>query len=227
MERDKLAMSEKQLQRWKVMGLVTEGKITLKEGAEKIGVSYRQAKRIRKGVKLKGAKGVIHGNTGRVPKNKITEMMRQKVLSLSRDRYWDFNDTHFTEKLREEEKISLSRETIRKIRRTAAVVPKRRRRGKKHRKRRERRAQEGCMVIWDGSPHQWFGPDEPPCCLMAAKDDATGKIIAARFFPFEGTAGYLWLLREMARPTGSLCRSIRTAMDLFAEMMITGRWRSN
>jgi len=108
------------------MGLVEAGKITLKEAGEKIGVSYRQAKRIRKAVKLRGAKGVIHGNTGRVASNKIAEAVRQRVLSLSRERYWDLNDTHFGEKLREREAIVLSRETIRKIRREAAVLPKRR-----------------------------------------------------------------------------------------------------
>jgi len=53
------------------------------------------------------------------------------------------------------------------------------------------------MVLWDGSPHPWFGPDLPPCCLMAAIDDATGGILAARFFPFEGTEGYLRLLRQI------------------------------
>jgi hypothetical protein len=58
------------------------------------------------------------------------------------------------------------------------------------------------MVLWDGSPHPWFGPDHPPCCLMAAIDDATGKLLVARFFPFEGSEGYLWLLREMVKKYG-------------------------
>lgn len=58
------------------------------------------------------------------------------------------------------------------------------------------------MVLWDGSPHPWFGPDHPPCCLMAAIDDATGKLLAARFFPFEGSSGYLWLLKEMVKKYG-------------------------
>jgi len=58
------------------------------------------------------------------------------------------------------------------------------------------------MVLWDGSPHQWFGPDHPPCCLMAAIDDATGAILAARFFLFEGTEGYLWLLRQIVTRYG-------------------------
>ena len=58
------------------------------------------------------------------------------------------------------------------------------------------------MVLWDGSPHLWLGPDHPPCCLMAAIDDATGKLLSARFFPFEGSAGYLWLLKEMVKKYG-------------------------
>jgi hypothetical protein len=37
---------------------------------------------------------------------------------------------------------------------------------------------------------------------MAAIDDATGKLLAARFFPFEGSEGYLWLLKEMVKQYG-------------------------
>jgi len=37
---------------------------------------------------------------------------------------------------------------------------------------------------------------------MAAMDDATGKLLAARFFPFEGSCGYLWLLREIVKRYG-------------------------
>ena len=96
----------------------------------------------------------------------------------------------------------MSRETVRKIRRAAGIEPKRKRRSPKHRKRRERKAQEGLMVLWDGSPHPWFGPDHPPCCLMVAMDDATGVILAARFFLFEGTEGYLWLLWQIVTRYG-------------------------
>jgi transposase len=184
------------------MGLVEAGKITLKEGAEKIGMSYRQTKRIRKKVQAKGARGLIHGNTGKPSNHRMKEGIKAKVLELSREVYGEFNDQHFTEKLAEEEGIEVSRETVRMIRRGAGIGPKRKRRGKKHRKRRERRAQEGGMVLWDGSPHPWFGQNHPPCCLMAALDDATGGILAARFFPFEGTEGYLWLLRQMVTQYG-------------------------
>jgi hypothetical protein len=63
-------------------------------------------------------------------------------------------------------------------------------------------AQEGWMVLWDGSPHLWFGEGYPPCCLMAAMDDARGTLLAAQFFPFEGTAGYFWLLKQMVKRYG-------------------------
>ena len=182
--------------------MVEVGKITLKEAGEKIGVCYRQAKRIRQVLRRKGMRGLIHGNTGRPSHHRLNEVLRQKVLQLSKQLYPDFNDTHFTEKLREEEGMVLSREMVRRIRREAGVEPKRRRRVKKHRKRRERMAQEGWMVLWDGSPHPWFGSEYPPCCLMAAMDDANGKVLAARFFLFEGSAGYFWLLKHMVKTYG-------------------------
>ena len=58
------------------------------------------------------------------------------------------------------------------------------------------------MVLWDGSPHAWFGSEHDPCCLMAAMDDGTGKLLAARFFPFEGASGYLWLLKSLVKRYG-------------------------
>ena len=202
MEGEKILMSQRQLQRWHVMGLVEGGKITLGEAAKKIGVSYRQAKRIRRALRIKGVKGIIHGNTGRIPWNRTADCIRQRVIEFSRELYRDFNDMHFTEKLSEDQKIELSRETVRKLRRRVGIEPKRRRRAPRHRKRRERKAQEGAMVLWDGSPHHWLGPDQPACCLMAAIDDATGKLLVARFFPFEGSSGYLWLLRELVKRHG-------------------------
>jgi len=60
MEGDKILMSQRQLQRWHLIGLVEAGKSTLKEAGEKLGVSYRQAKRIRRAVKQRaGSRGTI------------------------------------------------------------------------------------------------------------------------------------------------------------------------
>jgi hypothetical protein len=53
------------------------------------------------------------------------------------------------------------------------------------------------MFLWDGSDHAWFGPQEPKCCLMAAIDDATGQLLAARFEPSETSVAYLRLLDDV------------------------------
>jgi len=37
---------------------------------------------------------------------------------------------------------------------------------------------------------------------MAAMDDARGKLLAAQFFPFEGSSGYLWLLKTIVKRYG-------------------------
>lgn len=53
MKGEKIELSQRQLQRFQVMGLVQEGMITLKEAVKKIGLSYRQTKRIRRRIKEK------------------------------------------------------------------------------------------------------------------------------------------------------------------------------
>jgi hypothetical protein len=53
MKGEKILMSQRQLQRFRVMGLVEVDRITLREAAGKMGLSYRQAKRIWKRVREK------------------------------------------------------------------------------------------------------------------------------------------------------------------------------
>jgi hypothetical protein len=54
MKGEKIELSQRQLQRFRVMGLVEVERITLREAAGKMGLSYRQAKRIWKRVREKG-----------------------------------------------------------------------------------------------------------------------------------------------------------------------------
>ena len=56
---------------------------------------------------------------------------------LRRGKYDGFNDQHFTEKLVKVEGLALTRETVRRILRSAGVASPRRRRAPKHRRRRD------------------------------------------------------------------------------------------
>ena len=105
MKGEKIELSQREVQRFQVMSLVEAGKMLLKEAAEKIGLSYRQAKRTRKRVKEEGVNGLIHGNRGKPSRRRLDERLRTKILELSRKVYPIFNDQHFTEKLAEREGI--------------------------------------------------------------------------------------------------------------------------
>lgn len=58
------------------------------------------------------------------------------------------------------------------------------------------------MMLWDGSPHRWFCSDVEPCCVMAAIDDATGKIVGLFFTEVECSWAYLELLRRVVTSHG-------------------------
>jgi len=202
MSQETLSMSQKERQRHHLLKMVVEGRITLKQAGQRMEVSYRHAKRLKKRFLEQGAKSLVHGNRGRTPPNALKPETRQKVIELAQERYRAFNDTHFTEALQVNEGLKLGRETVRRLLRQAGIKPKRKRRPKKHHRRRERKPQEGMMLLWDGSPHRWFGPTPKPCCLMAATDDATSKLVAAKFVDAESSHAYLCLLNDIVSQHG-------------------------
>ena len=194
MEHETVTVSKEEMKRFELLQYVLDEKLTLTAVAEALGVSYRQARRLKAKVAEAGLQGLGHGNRGRAPAHAKGKAVRARVLALSTERYFDFNDTHCAEMLAEEAGIVLSRETLRRWRRAAGTPPKHKHRAPKHRKRRPRKEAEGMMMLWDGSPHHWFGKEHPACCLMAAIDDATGKVLAAHCCPAETSWAYLKLL---------------------------------
>ena len=202
MKRDMIEMTQKQLHRWHVLKNVLEGEISLVQASELLGISYRQTKRLKAKVAGEGPCGLLHGNRGRTPSNKLPEDLKNNLLDLATGELKGYNDTHCTETLEEEFAIRVSRETVRRIRRDAEQKPKRRRRPPRHHSRRPRKLQEGAMLLWDGSHHRWLGDNLEPFCLMAAIDDACGLVVGALFEEAETSLGYLRLLHQIVRKKG-------------------------
>jgi transposase len=192
-----------------VIQRVYRSELTVGEAALVMGVSERQCYRVKARVGKAGAKGVIHGNRGRPCKRKTQEKTVRRVLELARGKYQGFNDHHLTEKLKEQEKIELSREKVRRILRAEGIVSPRKRRGIKHRSRRERRASEGMMLQVDGSPHDWLQGRGPRLCLIGAIDDATSTVMGAFFVLAESSWAYFKLFLEIFKKHG-LPQSIYT-----------------
>jgi transposase len=203
MQEGVIKISQKELTRYDVLRRVLDGRISLTDAAGYMGVSFRQAKRLKKRAE-EGPIGLIHGNRGRSPSNKVCVELRERILEMSQGSYGNFNDTHLTEEL-VKQGADVCRESVRCILRHAGIRPKRKHKPRKHHRRRPRKTSEGLMMLWDGSPHRWFGNDVDPCCLMAAIDDATSKLLAALFCPVECSWAYLELLRRVVADHGVPC----------------------
>jgi len=102
-------MSQRERQRFHLLEMAIGGKITLKDAGERMGVSYRHAKRLKKKLVTEGAKGLVHGNRGRPSPKALSSELAERILKLSQSTYTNFNNTHFTEKLKEREGITVSR----------------------------------------------------------------------------------------------------------------------
>lgn len=171
-------MSHKELERKRVLEQVQEGLLTLRKASKVLKLSYRQAIRVNAQFKQSGAKGLIHGNRGRVSNRRYPETFRRKVIKRYVERYESFNlgPTLLAEKLAAEG-LKVDHETLRRWLIAEGHWTKRRKRSK-HRTRRERRHHFGELVQMDGSHHAWFGPDKPRTCLMHMVDDASGTGLA-------------------------------------------------
>ena len=152
----KVTLTMKAVKRVEVIQKAVSGEITVMETKEFLGLSERQVYRLKCSFKLKGMKGLIHGNRGKVSPRRLDNELCEKVANLAKGEYDGYNDSFFTERLVMEKGIQISREKVRQILRKQGIGPKRKRRRPKHRTRRERKPQSGMMLQTDGSLHDWL-----------------------------------------------------------------------
>lgn len=174
---DKIIMSKKDLERKTFLDHHDCGKITLKDVASRLGVSYRQCKRLWKKYKEKAEIGLLHGNRGKRPKNAYSEDFKLAVLKLYEFKYFEFGPTFASEKLEEDDDLLVHPETLRLWLKAEGLWSRKRKR-KVHRERRERRSCFGELLQIDGSIHQWFNGNPKYDCLLNIVDDATGISMA-------------------------------------------------
>jgi hypothetical protein len=187
-----LLMSEGDRLRKVILEGVRDGRVTLKIAALRLGVTYRQLRRIWKRFQDEGDPGLIHRSRGRPSNRSKPASLRDRAIRRYRERYEGFGPTLACEKLAEEG-VVLDHETLRRwlIEERLWAGPKSRTR---HRAYRERKARFGEMLQLDGSPHRWFGRHEPEACLMNMVDDATGTTLSlmTESETLEGAMRLLW-----------------------------------
>jgi transposase len=207
-------MSKKETDRISVLTKLLEKRINNATGAKMIGVSVRHIKRIKKSFQKKGPAGLMHKSRGRPGHNRLPKALVQKTRELLRESYADFKPTMACEKLEKNHQLKISKETVRQLMMKAHMWIPRRERAKAHfHSWRERKEQYGDMEQYDGSKHDWFEGRLPVCTLLAAIDDATGKLTHAKFASDEGVVNTFLFWWEYMKKHG---KPLNVYLDRFS-----------
>ena len=198
-----VTMSQKEFQRVKVIENAAGGRLSVREASRLLQLSERQVQRLKRRYRPDSLAWVRHGNCGRPMPWALSVPQKQLILNLARGKYQGFNDSHLAEKLRTEENLAVSRETVRRLLRAAKLASPQKRRPRKYRSRRPPRPRFGMMALTDASRHDWLEGRGPTLTLIGFQDDATGQILAAHFqLEAENTLGYLRALHSMITTHG-------------------------
>jgi transposase len=109
-----------------VIRRVLAGQLAVDDAALVLGISERSIWRLRARFVGAGRAGLVHGNRGRAPANRIEPALARRVVALATGRYAGMNDSHLAELLQEREHIRLSRKSVQRILRAAGIQSPRR-----------------------------------------------------------------------------------------------------
>ncbi len=172
---------------------VIEGRITNSHAAKQLRLSIRQIQRSKAAIRKDGIVRVAHGLKGKPGNHHISEDIKKRSLEVIKEKYSDFKPSFATEKLNENHSINISYGTTRLWMIQEKLWKPHKQKQTTYRSFRPRKESFGELVQFDGSYHYWFenrfvdtngNPIE--VCLLAAIDDATGKITRAEFLANEG-----------------------------------------
>jgi hypothetical protein len=198
---EQLTMSNREIDKLKVIQNTIDGKLTWPQAAQTLSLSERQVGRICAKVRSEGNGGVIHGLRGRESNNKLPKALIAEAVRLVEQHYPDFMPTFANEQLFERHSIRISVNTLRKAMIGYGLYnPKRQK--PKHRNWRERRPCVGMLVQLDGSEHDWFEGRGPKCALLVFIDDATSRILYARFITVEDTENLMRCTKAYLKTQG-------------------------
>ncbi|KVW23782.1 integrase [Burkholderia ubonensis] len=187
---ERITMTMRELDRFKVIQDVADGKLKPWRAAERLELTTRQIRRLVARLREHGPAGLVSGHRSKPGNRRLDAGTADRALSIIRDRYADFGPTLACEKLWECHGIRLAKETVRKLMTDAGLWIPRRQRPPKVYQPRARRACLGELIQIDGSEHRWFEERAPQCTLLVYVDDATSRLMMLHFTATESTFSY-------------------------------------
>ncbi len=152
------AAMEKAMKRQEVILRAYAKKLSWIQAAEILGYSPRHIRRIKQRYETDGFHALFDGRIGKASPRRVPITIVEEVLRLYREEYFDFNVSHFHEKLVEKHRIEVSYTWTKCLLPASGLVAKESPRAA-HRKKRMRRPLPGRLLHIDGSQHQWFGDE--------------------------------------------------------------------
>ncbi|MDH3818245.1 MAG: ISNCY family transposase [Myxococcales bacterium] len=192
---DLTTLSTREMDRLQVVLRIADRRLTQTAGAQILGISDRQMRRICRRFAQEGAAGLGSKRRGQSNRRLPVEL-RKEALALVRARYADFGPTLAQEKLLEQHDIRVAPETLRQWMIDDGIWLTRRQRKKRIQQPRHRRDCYGELVQIDGSDHHWFEDRGPRSVLLVYVDDATGKLMALRMCESESAFSYFHATRS-------------------------------
>jgi len=179
------------------------GQILWMEAADILGISDRQMRRWKRRYEIYGYDGLYDRRRKMPSPRRVPLEKAKKIFKLYREKYFDFNVSHFYDKLRNVHNIKMSYNWLRLALQGAGLIEKRTRHDK-HRKRRPRRPLVGMMLHMDGSPYDWLG-NGTMCDLIHAYDDANNRLYDIELVKEEDSLTCMRMLKTVVEKKGIFC----------------------
>lgn len=130
MRKAELRMNE--LEKYKVIKELVDHKGNKNRACKKLGISRRHVDRLIIKYKENGKYAFIHGNRSKKPVNAYDKSISEDIITLYKNKYYDFNFNHFKEFLKKEENIDVSYDFIYKtLSKEGILSPKARKKTKR------------------------------------------------------------------------------------------------
>jgi len=180
------------------------GRLSAVEASEWLGVSERTFRRWRGRFDAEGSAGLLDRRLGKVSPARIAADEVDRIVSLYRDRYKEWNVQHFHERAVAQHGLTASYGWTKSVLHASGEVRPAPRRGA-HRKKRPRKPVPGLMLHQDGSRHLWLPALGRQIDLIVTMDDATSELYSAFLVEEEGTWSSLRGIRDVISRHGLFC----------------------
>jgi DNA-binding CsgD family transcriptional regulator len=179
MSKQLMVMTDKEIERVKIIEENLSKKIKQSEVADKLGISVRQVKRLKRAYIKFGVTGLTHGLRGKTSNHQFPSMQLTVIKKLIKEKYRTNTPTFVFEMLTQiDYHFKISLEAVRRIMISQGYWQAKVKKRVICHPLRQRRSREGELVQLDGSPNYYLGQEFGECCLLVFVDDATGKIFA-------------------------------------------------